>query len=152
MHKTFNLRPATPQDIPLIESFILELAEYEKLRDTVTMNASLLLKNLFGEKPFAEVILGFEAEVPVGFALFFHNYSTFTGKPGLYLEDLYIRPEFRGKGYGKQLLLRLIDLAKERGCGRMEWAVLDWNEPAIEFYKSIGAKPMDDWTIFRVSF
>ena len=116
------------------------------------MDASLLLKNLFGEKPFAEVILGFEADLPVGFALFFHNYSTFTGKPGLYLEDLFVRPEFRGKGYGKQLLLKLIELAKERGCGRMEWAVLDWNEPAIEFYKSIGAKPMDDWTIFRVSF
>jgi GNAT superfamily N-acetyltransferase len=152
MSTTLHIRPATHQDIPLIESFILELAEYEKLKDTVTMTASLLLKNLFGEKPFAEVILGFEDEVPVGFALFFHNYSTFTGKPGLYLEDLFVRPEFRGKGYGKKILKHLISIAKQRDCGRMEWAVLDWNEPAIEFYKNLGAKPMEDWKIFRLSF
>ncbi len=144
------IRKATLEDVPVIRQFILELSEYEKLRDTVTMTEELLAKNLFGDNKYAEVLLADVSGKAVGFALFFHNFSTFTGKPGIYLEDLYIRPEERGGGYGKSLLLHLLNLARERDCGRVEWAVLDWNEPAINFYKSLGAIPMDDWTIFRM--
>ena len=115
------------------------------------MDASLLRRNLFGERRYAEVLIGEEDGEPVGFALFFHNFSTFLGKPGIYLEDLFVKPDHRGGGYGKALLQRLAQLAVERDCGRLEWAVLDWNEPAIGFYRKLGAVPMEDWTIFRLS-
>ncbi|PYI49709.1 MAG: N-acetyltransferase, partial [Verrucomicrobia bacterium] len=106
---------------------------------------------LFGERPAAEVLLAFEGKSPVGFAIFFHNFSTWLGRPGLYLEDLFVKPEKRGKGYGRALLVELAKIARDRGCGRMEWAVLDWNEPAIKFYRALGAKPMDEWTVFRLT-
>ena len=113
--------------------------------------ADELVDVLFGEKPSAEALLAFEGDVPVGFAVFFHNFSTWLGKPGLYLEDLFVKPEARGRGYGRALLIELARIARERGCGRMEWAVLDWNEPAIQFYRKLGAKPMDEWTVFRLT-
>lgn len=143
------IRKAEEKDINLILSFILELAEYEKLLDTVTADERLLRKNLFGSRPYAEVIIAVYRGEPAGQALFFHNFSTFVGKPGIYLEDLYVKPVFRGKGIGKQLLLTLFDLAVERGCGRVEWSVLNWNTPSIEFYKSLGAELLTEWQIFR---
>jgi len=146
-----TLRPATIDDVPLILQFIRELAEYEKLLDDVVATEDMLQEHLFGPHPMAEVLLCHEGEVPAGFALFFHNFSTFRGKPGIYLEDLFVRPEFRGKGYGKLLLKSLAKLAVERNCARLEWAVLDWNTPSINFYKSLGALPMDEWTVFRVT-
>lgn len=147
-----NIRSATPDDIPVILDFIKALAEYEKLSHEVVATEELLRTTLFGTKPVAEVVIGYgESGVPAGFALFFHNYSTFLAKPGIYLEDLFVKPEFRGKGYGKSLLIYLARLAEERNCGRLEWSVLNWNTPAIEFYKSLGAKPMDEWTMFRVT-
>jgi GNAT superfamily N-acetyltransferase len=142
---------ATEQDIHLIQSFIEGIAEYEKLSHEVETTPDKLRKTLFGARPYAEVLIARENEVPVGFALFFHNYSTFRAKPGLYLEDLFILPEHRGKGHGKALFLQLIKIANERGCGRMEWCVLDWNKPAIDFYLNMGAKPMDEWTTFRIT-
>jgi GNAT superfamily N-acetyltransferase len=149
--KTLTIRQAVEQDIPLILSFIKELAEYEKLLNQVKVTEEMLNESLFGSRRFVEVLIAeFEGE-PAGQALFFHNFSTFVGRPGIYLEDLYVRPHLRGKGIGKALLQSLINLAKERNCGRVEWAVLDWNEPSINFYKSIGAKPMDDWIIFRLT-
>lgn len=145
------IRPATVEDTPLILSFIRELAEYEKLSHEVVATEEALRASLFGERPFAEVLLAFVRGEPLGFALFFHNFSTFLGKPGIYLEDLYVRPEHRGTGAGRALLARLARLAVERGCGRLEWWVLDWNEPAVGFYKRIGARAMDDWTVYRLT-
>lgn len=127
------------------------LAEYERMSDDVVATEELLRENLFGDRKIAEVIIANYKDEPAGFALFFHNFSTFVGKPGIYLEDLFVKPELRGKGIGKLLLAYLGKLAEERNCGRIEWAVLDWNEPAINFYKSLNAKPMDDWTVFRIA-
>ncbi|MCB0360680.1 MAG: GNAT family N-acetyltransferase, partial [Bdellovibrionales bacterium] len=126
------------------------LAEYERLSHEVVSSEADLAEALFGERPYAEVVIGEYKQSPVSFALFFHNYSTFVGKPGLYLEDLYVKPEMRGKGFGKVMLAYLARLARERGCGRFEWSVLDWNEPALQFYRSIGAVPMDEWTVQRL--
>lgn len=142
---------AEEKDIPLILSLIEGIAAYEKLSHEVETTEEKLRETLFGERRYAEVILCYDEETPVGFALFFHNYSTFRAKPGIYLEDLFVIPEHRGKGYGKALLQRLIEIGKERNCGRVEWSVLDWNTPAIDFYKSMGAKAMDEWTVFRIS-
>jgi GNAT superfamily N-acetyltransferase len=142
---------AQRNQVPLILQFIRELAEYEKLAHEVVATEEVLERTLFGERPGAEVIFAYADDQPVGFALFFHNYSTFLGLPGLYIEDLYVRSTVRGQGIGKKLLAFLARLAKERGCGRLEWWVLDWNAPAIGFYRSIGAVPMDDWTVFRVA-
>lgn len=147
----FKIREATEEDIPLILNFIKELAEYEKLSHEVVATEGALRETLFGETRYAEVILGFDGGDPVGFALFFHNYSTFLAQPGLYLEDLYVRPEARGKGSGRKMLQHLARIAKKRNYGRIEWWVLDWNETAIRFYKKLGASPMDDWTVFRVA-
>ncbi len=147
----FAIRFATRDDVPLILNLIRELAEYERAPNDVVATEDQLRENLFGPNPAAEVLLGEEAGTPVCFALFFHNFSTWTGRRGIYLEDLFVRPAVRGKGYGKTLLIRLAQIADERGCGRMEWAVLDWNEPAIEFYRKLGARPNDEWTIFRLT-
>jgi GNAT superfamily N-acetyltransferase len=146
-----EIRAATEDDVPLILSLIKELAEYERLSHEVVATEELLRDSLFGERPVAEVLIGHLGDEPVGFALFFHNFSTFLGRPGIYLEDLYVRPQYRGTGFGKALLARLAKLARERGCGRLEWWVLDWNEPAIRFYKSLGAVPMEDWTVYRLT-
>ena len=147
----FYIRKAHKKDAALILSFIRELAEYEKLLHEVTATESQLDETLFGDKPTAEVVIGEFKGQPVGFALFFHNYSTFLGKPGLYLEDLYIKPEHRGSGLGKAMLSYLATVALERKCGRVEWWVLDWNSQAIEFYRKIGAEPMSEWTVQRVT-
>ncbi|MBI1387875.1 MAG: GNAT family N-acetyltransferase [bacterium] len=145
------IRSAGPADVPAIYAMIRELAEYEKLLHIVEATEDSIHRALFGEKPAAEALIALEMDVPVGFALYFTNFSTFVGKPGLYLEDLYVKPKFRGKGYGKALLVRLANIAVERDYGRMEWSVLDWNTPSIEFYKSLGAVPMDEWTVFRLN-
>ncbi|AFM39985.1 sortase-like acyltransferase [Desulfosporosinus acidiphilus SJ4] len=145
----FTLRFAEIDDVPLILSFIRELAEYEKMLSAVVATEEDLKESLFQRK-MAEVIIGEYKNQPVGFALFFHNFSTFLGKPGIYLEDLYIKPEMRGKGLGKIILSFLAQLVIERKCGRLEWWCLDWNKPSIEFYKQLGAVPMDDWTVYRV--
>jgi GNAT superfamily N-acetyltransferase len=145
---------ATPDDIPVLLQLIHGLAEYEKLSDEVSATADGLHAALFGPRPVAEAILarlGDHAGTAVGFAVFFHNFSTFVGRPGIYLEDLFVLPEHRGKGIGKALLLYVAELASARGCGRLEWAVLDWNKPAIEFYRGLGARAMDEWTLFRVT-
>ena len=144
------IRPATPADVPAVARLIRDLAEYERLSHAVVFDEAQLREHLFGPRPFAEVLLAEDGGAVVGFALFFHNYSTFVGKPGVYLEDLFVKPEARGKGYGKALLLALARLAVERGCGRVEWSVLNWNEPSIRFYESLGAKPMDEWTVYRL--
>ena len=146
----FRIECATESDVPLILQLIKALAEYERMAGDVTATEAGLRETLFGSDPAAEVVIAYSGDTPAGFALFFHNYSTFLGKPGLYLEDLFVVPEYRGRGFGKQLLVYLAKLAVERNCGRFEWSVLDWNEPAIGFYKSIGADPLDDWTIFRL--
>ena len=146
-----EIRLATEEDVPLILRFIKELAEYERLSHEVTATEEGLRKSLFGEFRMAEALLAYLGDEPAGFALFFHNFSTFLGKPGIYLEDLYVSPEYRSVGAGRKLLTHLAKLAEERGCGRLEWWVLDWNEPAIEFYKSVGARPMEDWTVYRVA-
>ena len=148
---TFRLRKATKEDTPIILDFIKALAEYEKLSEMVVATETLLEETLFGERTIAEVVIGFEGNEPAAFALFFHNYSTFLGRPGIYLEDLFVKPEFRRKGYGRVLLAELARIAVERNCGRLEWAVLDWNTPAIDFYKSLGAVPMEEWTTFRLT-
>jgi GNAT superfamily N-acetyltransferase len=148
---SLRLRPAIEDDVPLILSFIQELAEYERLRHEAVATEAQLHETLFGPRPYAEVVIAEWEGDPVGFALFFHNYSTFLGKPGLYLEDLYVRPEARGRGIGRHLLVHLALIASERGCGRMEWWVLDWNEPAIGFYRSLGARAMEEWTVYRVT-
>ena len=149
--KNFTIRPATIVDVPIILQLIRDLATYERAPNAVTATETQLVDVLFGENPVAEVLLAFEDEMPIGFAVFFHNFSTWLGRPGLYLEDLFVKPEARGKGYGRALLIHLAKIARDRGCGRMEWAVLDWNEPAIEFYKKIGAVPMEEWRIFRMT-
>jgi GNAT superfamily N-acetyltransferase len=150
-NETLRIERATPRDVPLILQLIKALAEYERMSNDVVATEDRLRETLFGAHPTAEVVIGYAGDEPAGFALFFHNYSTFLGKPGLYLEDLFVVPAFRGRGYGKALLQHLATLAVERGCGRFEWSVLDWNEPAIGFYKKLGAMPMDTWTIFRVT-
>lgn len=146
-----EIRPATEDDVPLILSFIRELAEYEKLGHEVVATEETLRESLFGERRVAEVLLGYMDGEPAAFALFFHNFSTFLGRPGIYLEDLFVRPEHRGSGIGKAMLSHLARLAVERGCGRLEWWVLDWNEPAIGFYEKLGAVPMDDWAVYRLT-
>ncbi len=147
----FQIRSAHVEDVPIILQLIRDLATYERARNEVTATEEQLVDVLFGERPAAEVLLAFERQSPVGFAVFFHNFSTWLGRPGLYLEDLFVKPDKRGKGYGRALLVELAKIARERGCGRMEWAVLDWNEPAINFYRTLGAKPMDEWTVFRLT-
>jgi len=146
-----EIRPARVEDVPVILELIRELATYERAPDEVTATEEQLVDVLFGERPVAEVLLAFEGKSPIGFAVFFHNFSTWLGRPGLYLEDLFVKPEKRGKGYGRALLVALAKIARDRACGRMEWAVLDWNEPAIKFYRALGAKPMDEWTVFRLT-
>ena len=146
------IRPATENDLPTIIELIHALAEYEREPDAVTLDPAALRQHLFGSRPYAEVLMAeTESGDNAGFALFFHNYSTWAGKPGLYLEDLFVRPEFRGAGYGKALLATLARIAVERDCGRFEWSVLDWNEPSIAFYRALGAVPMDEWTVYRVT-
>jgi GNAT superfamily N-acetyltransferase len=144
------IRPATPDDVPLIRQLIVELAEYERMRDAAVATDAELREQLFGAQPAAEVLLGEVDGQPAGFALFFHNFSTFLGRRGLYLEDLFVRPQFRGAGLGKHLMATLARLAVQRGCGRFEWSVLDWNTPSIGFYRSIGAVGMDEWTVQRL--
>ncbi len=146
-----EIRTTTEADLPIILQLIRDLAEYEREPEAVVATEPGLRKVLFGSNRSAEVLLALEDTEPVGFAVFFHNFSTWLGRPGLYLEDLFVKPEKRGKGYGRALLERLAQIAQERGCGRMEWAVLDWNEPAIQFYRKLGAKPMDEWTVFRLT-
>jgi GNAT superfamily N-acetyltransferase len=147
----FEIRTTTEADVPIILSLIRELADYERAPDAVVATEEGLREVLFGEKRSAEVLLALEKGEPVGFAVYFFNFSTWLGRPGLYLEDLFVRPNVRGKGYGRALLERLAQIAQERGCGRMEWAVLDWNDPAIQFYRKLGAEPMNEWTVFRLT-
>jgi len=147
---TLSIRTATRADIGLIAQFIRALADYEKLLHEVRFDEAVLAEKLFGVRPYAEVLIGEIDGSPQGFALFFHNFSTFEGRPGIYLEDLFVRPDARGFGLGKALLGRLAALAVERDCARLEWSVLDWNTPAIDFYKALGASPMDEWTVYRV--
>ncbi len=146
-----EIRPAIVEDTPLILQFIKELAEYEQLSDKVVATEELLRETLFGERKVAEVLLGYYEGQPAGFALFFHNYSTFLGKPGIYLEDLFVKLQYRRMGFGKILLATLAKIAVDRNCGRLEWSVLDWNSPAIDFYKSLGAIDLHDWTMFRLT-
>ncbi|MDP2243893.1 GNAT family N-acetyltransferase [Pseudomonas sp.] len=146
-----HIRSAQRGDVALILGFIRELAEYEKLSDQVVADPAQMTEHLFGARPFAEVLIGEVDGEAAGFALFFHNYSTFLGKPGIHLEDLYVRPSARGTGLGTALLSTLATLAVERGCGRLEWSVLDWNEPAIGFYQRLGAAPLDGWTMYRLT-
>ena len=148
---SLTIRPATPNDCGIILSFIEALADYEKLRHEVVANEAKLSETLFGDSPQAEVLIAEHEGKPAGFALFFHNYSTFLAKYGLYLEDLFVLPEMRGKGIGKALLTRLAHIACERNCGRLEWSVLDWNIPAIDFYESLDAEAMDGWTTYRLT-
>ena len=147
---TLTIRSATPADLPLIAQFIRDLADYEKLAHEVRFDEAKLGENLFGARPYAEVVIGEIDGAAQGFALFFHNFSTFEGRPGIYLEDLFVRPEARGSGLGKALLAHLAGLVVERDCARLEWWVLDWNTPSIGFYQSLGAKLMDEWTVMRV--
>ncbi len=147
----FKIREANESDVPQIHQFIRDLADYEKLGHVVVATEAQLLATLFGDTPFAEVIIAEEDGKPAGFALFFHNYSTFLAQPGIYLEDLFVKSEYRGRGYGKALLARLAQIARERKCGRVDWAVLDWNEPSIKFYESLGARRMDEWHTFRLT-
>ena len=150
MQNAFEIQPATVADVPVILQLIRELAEYERAPNDVVATEEGLRQVLFGEQPAAQVLIGREGDKPVAFAVYFFNFSTWLGRAGLYLEDLFVKPELRGKGYGKALLVRLAQIARERECGRMEWAVLDWNDPAIQFYRKLGAKPMDEWTVFRL--
>lgn len=150
MDANFSIRTATEEDVPLILQFILDLAEYEKLRDEVVTDEATLREWIF-VRHGAQVIIAEEGGVPVGFALYFHNFSTFLGRCGVYLEDLFVKPEYRGRGYGLALLKRLAAIAVEEGCGRLEWWCLDWNKPSIDFYLSLPAEPMDEWTVYRVA-
>ncbi len=147
---TLSIRPAAPADLPLIAEFIRDLAAYEKLSHEVRFDEAKLGEKLFGPRPYAEVVIGEIDGAPQGFALFFHNFSTFEGRPGIYLEDLFVRPEARGSGLGKALLAHLAQLCSTRDCARLEWSVLDWNAPSIGFYQRLGAKLMDEWTVMRV--
>ncbi len=147
----FEIRPATEADAPVILSFVKQLAEYEKLAGEVAATESSIRDTLFGNRRVAEVAIGYFEAKPAGFVLFFHNYSTFLGRPGLYIEDLFVEEAYRRRGFGRALLLYVARLAEERRCGRLEWSVLDWNEPAIQFYKKLGALPMSDWTVYRVT-
>src|SRR6266480_5555916 len=149
--ENFDIRPASVEDVPIILQLIRDLATYERAPHEVTATEEQLTEVLFGQRPAAEVVLALDGDVPVGFAVFFHNFSTWLGQPGVYLEDLFVKPQERGKGYGRALLVHLAKIARDRGCGRMEWAVLDWNEPAIQFYRALGANPMDEWTVFRLT-
>ncbi|HSP87718.1 MAG TPA: GNAT family N-acetyltransferase, partial [Ignavibacteriaceae bacterium] len=151
MNENISIRLAEEKDIPLILSLIKELAEFEKLLDKLTVTEEILKQNLFGKKKYAEVLIAEINKSAIGYAIFFHNFSTFSGKPGIYLEDLYVKPEFRNKGIGKKLLNRLIEIAKERDCGRVEWVVLDWNKKAIDFYKNLGAEEMSEWLVYRLT-
>jgi GNAT superfamily N-acetyltransferase len=146
-----RIRPAAPADVALILAFIRELAEYEHLTHEVVATEADLQRALFGKRPYAEVVLASLAAEPVGFALFFPNFSTFLGKPGIYLEDLFVRPQARGHGVGRRLLAWLAHTTLERGGGRLDWAVLDWNEPSIAFYRGLGAAPLNDWITYRLS-
>jgi GNAT superfamily N-acetyltransferase len=146
-----TIRDATQDDVPLILEFIRALAEYERLSHLVTATEAILRESLFGPRPGAQALLAFEGDTPVGFAVYFHNFSTFLGRSGMWLEDLFVKPAYRGCGYGKALLHRAGQIAHERGCGRFEWSVLDWSTPSIEFYRSLGAEPLSDWTIFRMT-
>jgi GNAT superfamily N-acetyltransferase len=147
----FQIRPARVDDAPIILELIRDLATYERAPDEVVATEEQLIDVLFGERPVAEVLLAFEGESPIGFAVYFYNFSTWLGRPGLYLEDLFVKPQERGKGCGRALLVELAKIARGRGCGRMEWAVLNWNEPAIKFYRALGAEPMNEWTVFRLT-
>jgi GNAT superfamily N-acetyltransferase len=149
-NNNFHIRPATPADAALILTFIKGLAEFELLSDEVTATEADLRESLFGANPGAEVAIGFAGDEPAGFAVFFHNYSTFLGQRGMYLEDIFVIPEHRSNGLGKLLLSHVANIAVERGCGRLEWSVLDWNENAARFYKGLGAEVMDDWRTFRM--
>jgi len=151
MTENFQIKSATKNDVGIILELIKEIAVYEKLADQVEATEEQIINHLFSEKTYAECIIGFENNIPIGFALFFHNYSTFVSRPGIYLEDLFVKEEYRGKGYGKKLLLNLVKIANERNCGRVEWSVLDWNKPAIDFYESLGATPMNEWTVYRLN-
>jgi GNAT superfamily N-acetyltransferase len=149
--ESVTIRPATVRDVPTILGFIRDLAKYEHLEHQVAATEATLRDTLFGARPYAEVVFACLSGEPVGFALFFHNFSTFLGRPGIYLEDLYVRPEARRHGLGRRLLTWLAALTVERRCGRLDWSVLDWNEPSIRFYRSLGAVPMDEWKIFRLT-
>lgn len=151
MITSLHIRPATVHDVSAIRELIEGLADYERLRHECIATDELLRKALFGERPYAEVIIAEWEGAVAGFALFFHNFSTFLARPGIYLEDLFVQPTFRGRGIGKALLVRLAALAVERGCGRLEWSVLDWNVDAIGFYEKLGARPQDEWTVYRVA-
>ncbi len=151
MNENFSIRSGSDADVPLILRLIRELADYERAPRDAVATEDQLREVLYGANPAAEVLLAFANEEPIGFAVYFFNFSTWLGRPGLYLEDLFVRPQVRGHGYGRALLQRLAQLAQDRGCGRMEWAVLNWNEPAIQFYNKLGAKPMDDWTVYRLT-
>jgi GNAT superfamily N-acetyltransferase len=146
-----RIEPASPSDVPVILKFIRDLAEYEKLSHLVVASEANIREHVFGPNPVAEVLLAYSDNVPVGFALYFRNFSTFLGQVGIYLEDLFVEPAHRGKGIGKALLSRLAKIAIERGYGRLEWSVLDWNTPSIEFYRSLGAVPLDQWTGYRLT-
>ena len=148
---TIHIRSATKDDVSIVAELIRGLARYEKLEHEVVMTEDLLAAGLFSERPYAEVVLAVDEDRPVGFALFFHNFSTFLGRPGIYLEDLFVVPEERGSGVGRTLLEHLARLAVDRGCGRLEWAVLDWNRDAIAFYERLGARPNSDWTVYRLT-
>lgn len=147
---SLQIRQATEADIPVVVWFIRQLAEYERLLHEAVMTEEALRESLFSERAYAEVLLGYHEDRPVAFAVFFHNFSTFLGRPGLYLEDLFVIPEMRGKGFGRSMLVHVAKIARDRKCGRFEWSVLDWNQSAIEFYKKLGAVPMNEWTVFRV--
>ena len=147
----FQIRSAIESDVPVIFSFVKKLASYERLSHEVVATEELIRETLFGLRRTAEIAIGYLEAQPVGFVLFFHNYSTFLGKPGLYIEDLFVDEDYRRRGYGRALLLHVARLAKERGCGRLEWSVLNWNQPAIDFYKKLGASPMSEWTVFRIT-
>lgn len=150
-HDNLIIRSAEPKDVSTLFALIKELAEYEKLSDSVIATEELLLNSLFGNGKSAKALIAELDGEAAGMAIYFYNFSTFLGKPGIYLEDLFVRPNFRGKSIGKQILLQLIKIAEEKNCGRVEWAVLDWNSNAIDFYKKLGAKPMNDWTVFRIT-
>jgi GNAT superfamily N-acetyltransferase len=148
---TLNIRPAKPADVALIADLIRQLARFERLEHEVVLTEDLLTAGLFGARPYAEAVLAEEVSEPIGFALFFHTFSTFLARPGLYLEDLFVLPEHRGRGVGRAVLAHLAHLALERGCGRLEWAVLNWNQEAIRFYERLGARPNSEWTVYRLT-